>query len=277
MEPFCASEWFEKSAVIQSLRNPEVTVTFDEPARPIERESLDKNSDSLARHIALSFALVLFLIIIYYTKHLTKVKSFGTDTKEVFLVNFKKKLNHFNGKAQLLDAALVNIPYVTLEKIAKLFENDEELKNIITEEMLNRSMKCCEFITRRRRLQRQIMESKQDKLLRLKQQGVGFIPIYSTNGHALPSFRTRKLTAAELEHPFIESQSECEYPKQSVVNSCSVVPQLRYFQRHFEIFSQSPIITKVLSPSVLAMGGAVLACLLPPPKDILELHELLDL
>ena len=172
---------------------------------------------------------------------------------------------------------LSNIPFNILEKIKSLFQTDGELNGLITEEILNRSMKQCEFIVRRKRLQKQRDLGKPDKLLRLKQKSIEFIPIYSSNGFVVPSFRSRSLSKDEMEHPFIPGNSEFDYPKQPEENAFSVVPQFRYFQRNFEIFSQQRIITKVLSPNVLAMGGSVLACLLPLPDDIMNLHQQLDL
>ena len=193
------------------------------------------------------------------------------------MINFKNKLNFFENQPKLLETALINIPYDILDKISILFNNDPTLRGMITEEILNRSMKQCEFIVRRKRLKKQEKEGKKDKLLRLKQKGINFIPIYSTNGHVLPSFRTRNLTQAEMEHPFIHGKSEFNFPAKPAENQCSVVPKLSYFKRHFDVFSQSAVLAEYLSPSVMAMGGSVLACLLPPPPDIMEYHQLLDM
>ena len=185
---------------------------------------------------------------------------------------------------------MADIPCDILDEIKK----NAAFEGLISEEIYNRSVKECEWLARRKRLDDIINQEPRDPYMQVvkkeKEQAIKLMPVFQQNGLADPSFAFRKLTSEELRHPNIEVIPK-KYPElgyydrersapsaESYKNGELVtVKKFSHFRKNFEIFSQIPTISALLSENILVMGGAVLACLLALPPHIEQLWESLEL
>ena len=155
---------------------------------------------------------------------------------------------------------LLNLPYNLLYKVKELCKN-HTVGQIITEDILNHSMKKSEMVARRKRLPKETNQES-NPLLKEMEDSIAFIPVFQEDGSFDESFRSRALTEEELSHPSIIAN----FPQYNTVST------LEQFKRNFEMYSKLPGLSDLLGSNILVMGGSVLACLQRLPRDIEDIY-----